>query len=65
MAHSHEHSHVHSHSVGSGHSHGPATYDRAFAIGTAINVGIVLAELGFGYVAHSLALMADAGSQLE
>lgn len=65
MAHSHEHHHDHSHAVGSGHRHGPTTYDRAFAIGILLNIGIVLAELGFGYVAHSLALVADAAHNLS
>src|SRR5947207_1042377 len=43
-----------------GHRHKPAGFDRAFSLGIAINILIVLAELGFGYLAHSLALMADA-----
>lgn len=65
MAHSHEHHHGHSHSVGSEHHHGPANFDRAFAVGTVLNIGIVLAELVFGYLAHSLALMADAAHNMS
>lgn len=60
MAHFHEHHHDHLHSGGADHNHGPASFDRAFAIGTILNIGIVVAELVFGYLAHSLALMADA-----
>jgi len=62
MAHSHEHHHgdFHGGGVPHGHSHGPASFDRAFAIGTILNIGIVATELIFGYLAHSLALMADA-----
>lgn len=59
MAHSHEHHHDH-HSGGTVHHHGAAAFDKAFAIGTILNLAIVAAELGFGYLAHSLALMADA-----
>lgn len=48
-----------------GHAHGgfghaPASFDRAFAIGTALNLGFVVVELGFGYAANSLALVSDA-----
>lgn len=50
--------HDHSHE---GHSHGPARYDRAFAIGVTLNVVFAAAELGFGLVSQSLALIADAG----
>lgn len=41
--------------------HGPVDYNRAFAIGIALNVVYVLAQVGFGIYAHSLALIADAG----
>jgi cobalt-zinc-cadmium efflux system protein len=59
MAHDH-HAHEH-HSYGDlGCSHSPARLDGAFAIAVALNVFVVLAELGFGYLANSLALMADA-----
>lgn len=52
MAQNHGHSH---------HDHGPASYGRAFAIGTALNVGFVLMEVIYGLSAHSVALLADAG----
>ena len=47
------------------HAHGPANYDRAFAIGTALNLGFVLAEAAFGVIANSVALLADAGHNLS
>lgn len=50
------HNHAHE-----GHDHGPIRYDRAFAIGVSLNVGFAAAELGFGFVSQSLALVADAG----
>lgn len=52
---------AHSH----GHAHGPASYGRAFAIGIALNLGFVIVEAGFGIVAGSLALVADAGHNLS
>jgi cobalt-zinc-cadmium efflux system protein len=48
---------LHNHS---NHGHGPDSFDRAFAIGTALNLGLVVAQIGFGLVANSLALIADA-----
>ncbi|MGE5212115.1 MAG: cation diffusion facilitator family transporter [Nitrospirota bacterium] len=46
------------------HGHIPANYDRAFAIGIALNVSYVIIEAVFGVLAHSLALVADAGHNL-
>ncbi|MFO5529323.1 MAG: cation diffusion facilitator family transporter [Cuspidothrix sp.] len=57
--HHHHHEHGHHH-----HSHAPATFSRAFAIGTALNLGFVIVEATYGYLAHSLALFADAGHNL-
>ncbi len=67
MAHAHTHSHAsHSHAgYGHAHSHAPATFDRAFAIGIALNTAFVVAEIAYGLVAHSLALLADAGHNLS
>lgn len=60
--HSHSHSHSHGHSHGHAHSHAaPKTFDRAFAIGIVLNLGFVIAEATYGFIANSLALMADAG----
>jgi len=49
------------------HEHGtePASYDRAFAIGASLNVAFVIAEVVFGVLAGSLALVADAGHNLS
>jgi cobalt-zinc-cadmium efflux system protein len=44
-----------------GHSHGPEDFGWAFAIGTALNVALVLAQIIYGITAHSIALLADAG----
>ena len=53
MAHHHHDHHHHDH-------HAPHGHDRAFAIGTALNLGFVAAELVFGMLANSMALLADA-----
>jgi cobalt-zinc-cadmium efflux system protein len=40
-----------------GHSHAPRSFDSAFAVGVGLNIVVVFAELGFGHLANSLALM--------
>lgn len=47
--------------MGHDHHHAPIGFDRAFAVGIALNVIFVLLELGYGFAAQSLALIADAG----
>lgn len=47
------------------HHHGPADFGRAFAIGTALNLGFVLIEGTAGFVTDSVALLADAGHNLS
>lgn len=47
-----EHHHHHEH---------PHDYNRAFLIGTILNLSFVIIETGFGIFSHSLALLADAG----
>ena len=46
------------------HDHGQGRHDRAFAIGTALNVGFIAAEVVFGLAANSMALLADAAHNL-
>jgi cobalt-zinc-cadmium efflux system protein len=76
MAHTHDHdldhadaSHhdhdEHDHDHGLGHSHAPKDFGWAFAVGTALNVGIVLLEAIFGVLSNSMALLADAGHNLS
>jgi len=55
MTHQHHHHDRHDHR----HAHAPASFDRAFAIGVTLNILIVMVELVFGYLANSLALVAD------
>ncbi len=48
-----------------GHGHAPATFNRAFAIGIALNIAFVAIEAWYGWQANSLALLADAGHNLS
>src|SRR5262245_6506802 len=55
MAHEHHH-----------HHHGaPRDYGLAFAIGIALNFVFVVVEAVYGVLAHSMALLADAGHNLS
>lgn len=60
MGHDHDHDH-HSH----GQFHAPASFGKAFAIGIALNSAFVLIEGGYGIIANSMALLADAGHNLS
>lgn len=60
----HEYSHDHCDGHNHGHSHAPKNFDRAFAIGVALNTGFVVVEVVFGLLSNSLALLADAGHNL-
>ena len=54
-----EHEHFHEH--GAGRSHAPKDFGRAFMIGIGLNLALVVGQVAFGLLAHSLALVADAG----
>lgn len=47
------------------HHHSPNNFNRAFAIGTVLNLLFVLVEAGYGTISNSLALIADAGHNLS
>jgi cobalt-zinc-cadmium efflux system protein len=47
------------------HEHKTTHYDRAFAVGVGLNLGFVIIEFIYGHLAHSLALVADAGHNLS
>ena len=46
------------------HEHHHTNFNRAFMIGIALNTGFVILEATFGFLASSLALLADAGHNL-
>jgi len=74
MPHSHEHpshghdhdphGHEHEHHAHGHHHHAPADFGRAFAIGVTLNVAYVAAQVAFGLLANSVALLADAAHNL-
>jgi len=67
--HGHDHGHDHGHSHGFGHHHhhmpDPAGHGRAFALAIGLNMLFVIIEFAYGFIAHSTALMADAGHNLS
>ena len=70
QTHGHDHSdkpsdataaHDHAHDDGHhSHQHGPADFGRAFAIGVTLNLALVVAQVVYGVLANSVALLADA-----
>lgn len=62
---SHHHGSTSGHNHAHGHPHAPAHYNRAFALGVALNLGFVIIEALYGFWAGSLALLADAGHNLS
>lgn len=62
MVHSHSHGHGHGHGH---HHHAPKDFGRAFALGIALNLGFVIVEATYGFLANSMALLADAGHNLS
>ncbi len=61
----HDHDHDHDHDHGHGHAHAPADFNRAFAVGVALNAGFVAIEAFYGWRINSLALLADAAHNLS
>jgi Co/Zn/Cd efflux system component len=51
--------HPHNHTRNHGHSHAPADYNRAFAIGVALNVTYVVVEATYGFLAGVIILTTD------
>jgi cobalt-zinc-cadmium efflux system protein len=54
--------------MSAGHAHGHSAHSdfgRAFAIGIALNLGFVVVETVYGFLAGSMALIADAGHNLS
>jgi cobalt-zinc-cadmium efflux system protein len=54
----------HDHHHGHGHDHAPTDFGRAFAIAATLNIALVIAQVVFGVLANSVALIADAGHNL-
>src|SRR5437762_13330125 len=56
MTHDHDHDHG---------AHDPRHAGRVFALGIGLNLAFVLVEAVYGVLAHSMALLADAGHNLS
>lgn len=67
MTRHHHHTHFHDKhpTTGYGHNHNPSSYDHAFIVGLLLNTSFVLIEFMGGFIANSVALMADAGHNLS
>ena len=50
---------------GHSHNHAPTSFGRAFLVGTALNLAFVVIEAVYGFLANSMALLADAGHNLS
>jgi len=51
---------AHERSAHHAHSHAPRRFGRAFAIAALLNIGLVFAQVFYGVLAHSVALLTDA-----
>jgi cobalt-zinc-cadmium efflux system protein len=51
----------HDHDGSHGHSHAPKNFGMTFAVAAALNVALVAIQIIYGFLAHSVALLADAG----
>jgi cobalt-zinc-cadmium efflux system protein len=60
MSSDHHHDHDHHHHHGHAHSHAPASFGTAFAVGAALNIALIAAQVGYGLAVNSVALLADA-----
>jgi cobalt-zinc-cadmium efflux system protein len=66
-AHNDDHAHTHDHGAGGHHHHQApqAGQGRTFAIAVGLNMLIVVVQAVYGFLAHSTALLADAGHNLS
>ncbi len=60
-AHQPHHGHTHHHGHNHAYDHTPSVFGTAFAVATALNVALVVIQVLYGVLAHSMALLADAG----
>ena len=63
--HGHDHGHGHPHGHSHGHHHHAAPNDWRYGAAIVLNLGFVAAEVVFGLISHSTALLADAGHNLS
>jgi cobalt-zinc-cadmium efflux system protein len=59
--HAQQHNHAHHHGHSHVPAHAPGAFGTAFAIATVLNIALVVIQVVYGVLGHSMALMADAG----
>jgi len=59
--HAHQHNHAHHHGHNHAPAHAPGAFGTAFAIATVLNIALVVIQVVYGVLGHSMALLADAG----
>ena len=65
FGHAHVHEHDDHHHHGRAHGHALTRFGTAFAVGIGLNLTFVVVEFGYGVLANSVALIADAGHNLS
>src|SRR6516164_8802769 len=65
FGHAHVHEHDDHHHHGRAHGHALTRFGTAFAVGISLNLTFVVVEFGYGVLANSVALIADAGHNLS
>jgi cobalt-zinc-cadmium efflux system protein len=63
--HGHNHDSGRGHSHAHAHGHAPQNFQSAFAIAVGLNIALVVAQVVYGVIANSVALLADAGHNLS
>jgi len=61
----HDHDHDHHHDHGHHHHHNVDATKKAFIVGIVLNLAFTIIEFVYGFIANSVALMADAGHNLS
>jgi cobalt-zinc-cadmium efflux system protein len=61
----HHHDHACGHDHHGHHHHTPKNFDEAFAVGVLLNISFVCIGAFYGFMSHSMALLADAGHNLS
>jgi cobalt-zinc-cadmium efflux system protein len=59
--HAQQHNHAHHHGHSHAPAHAPGAFGTAFAIATVLNIALVVIQVVYGVLGHSMALLADAG----
>lgn len=64
-SHTHDHEHHHHNHSGGHHHHAPTSFGTVFILSILLNSAYIVGEASWGFWAHSLSLLADAGHNLS